>query len=88
MKTEVTFREGDPASDMTRDEVVAWLLGNLGTMTIGSGLIASWAISKAVDGLKDGAELLIDTGYGRYSLTVTASGHWWHRVRTYHAERT
>lgn len=86
MKTEVTFREGRPAADMTRDEVVTWLLGSAGSTGIGSGLAVTWLITSAVDGLTEGRELEVETPLGLYALTVTVSGRWYRRVRTYHAE--
>jgi hypothetical protein len=86
MKTEVVFHEGRPSADMTRDEVVTWLLGSLGPMTLGSGIVASWGVSSLVDGLKDGAEVPVETGYGRYVLTVTTARRRLRWIRTYHAE--
>lgn len=86
MKTEVTLSGGDPAPDMTREETVTWLLGSTGTMGLGSALAATWLVTSVVDALKEGHPLEVDTPGGLYSLTVTVSGRWWHRVRTYHAE--
>lgn len=88
MKTEVTFREGRPAADMTRDEVVTWLLGSLGPMTFSSGIAASWTVSAVVDNLKGGRELPVETGDGCYLLSVTTERRWFRRVRTYHVRET
>jgi len=87
MKIEVTFREGRLAPDMTRDEVVTWLLGSMEAMYLGQGIAVSWLISGLVDALADGAELPVETRDGSYVLTVTTARRWFRRpVRTYHAE--
>lgn len=80
----VTFREGRPAADMTRDEVVTWLLGSIGETTFAPGMAVAWLIPRLVDSLKDGAELPVDTNQGAYVLTVTTTGRWYRRTRTYH----
>ena len=85
MRTRVVFREGEPKPDMTREEAVTWLLGNMEEMSLSAGLLTAWAVSGLVDRLKDGSEVPVDTSLGAYLLTVTTTGHWWHRVRTYHA---
>jgi hypothetical protein len=84
VRTRVTFFERDPAPYMTREEVIAWLLGSIGPTTFTWGMSAAWAISYVVDRMKAGYEMPVDTSAGNYLLTMTASGHWWHRVRTYH----
>jgi hypothetical protein len=86
MKMEITFRQGDPASDMTRDEVITWLLGSTGNMGAFSGLAASWLVTSLVDGLREDSEVEVETSQGLYALTVTVSGRWLRRVRTYHAQ--
>jgi hypothetical protein len=86
VKAEVTFREGRPAADMTRDEVVTWLLGSTGAMGVRPALATFWLVTNAVDGLREGTELEVETRLGLYVLTVTVSGRWYRRVRTYHAE--
>lgn len=86
MKTEVTFREGRPAADMTRDEVVTWLLGSLRPVSFSGGVAAAWAVSNMVDHLRDEAELLVEVNDGTYILTVTTTRRWLRSTRTYHAE--
>lgn len=88
MRTEVTFREGRPAPDMTRDEVITWLLGSMEAMHLGQGIAVAWLVAGAVDSMKEGRKLEIETPTGLYGLTVTVSGRWYRRVRTYHAEET
>lgn len=84
-RTRVTFLQTAPAEDMTGDEVVAWLLGVLGETSLGSGLLAAWTISKMVDSLKEGTEVPVQADDGPYVLTVTVTGRWPRRKRTYHA---
>jgi hypothetical protein len=86
VRTRVTFFEREPAPCMTREEVVAWLLGSIGPVTFTWGMSASWAISYVVDSMKDGDEMPVDTAAGSYTLAMTVSGRWWHRVRTYHVK--
>jgi hypothetical protein len=84
MKAEVTFREGRPGADMTREEVITWLLGSTGTMGVGSGLGVTWLITSTVDGLREGQAVEVETARDLYVLTVTVSGRWYRRVRTFH----
>jgi hypothetical protein len=87
VKTEVTFQEGRPAADMTRDEVVTWLLGCTGSTGFVAALATTWLVNNLVDDLKDGHEVEVETPRGLYLLTVTVSPRWFRRpVRTYHAE--
>jgi hypothetical protein len=87
VRTEVTFREGEPGPDMTRDEVVTWLLGSMEAMHIGQGIAVAWVLSGMVDALKDEEELPVATRDGTYVLTVTTARRWFRSpVRTYHAE--
>ena len=86
MKAEVTFREGRPAANMTRDEVITWLLGTTGTMRAGAGFAAYWLTASIVDGMKPGRAVEIEVPGGQYLLTVTVTRRWLRRTRTYHAE--
>lgn len=86
MKTEVSFWEGHPAADMTRDEVITWLLGSTSTMGVISALSAYWLTASMIDGMKEGQAVEIEVPDGKYLLTVTVARRRLRRIRTYHAE--
>lgn len=84
MRIEVTFREGHPAVDMTRDEVVTWLLGGIGSTSLSAGLMTAFVVTRLVDGLPDGTELPVEAEDGSYVLTVTTARRLLRCTRTYH----
>jgi diaminopimelate epimerase len=89
VRVEISFREGRPAADMTREEVITWLLGSTGTMSAGAGLASCWLTAAMVDGMKEGRAVAVEVPGGEYLLTVTIVRRWFRRpVRTYHAEES
>lgn len=92
MGIEVTFRQGQPAPDMTREQVVTWLLGHAGTVGAGTGLMASWGVGSMVDRLASlhdtGQCLAVRTAGGEHwQVTCTRTGPWYRRTYTFHADR-